>query len=502
MGEIRKQAISNTIITYFGFLLGAVNIYFFTSNHTFTPAEFGLTRVMLDLAMNLSALSTAFGFLSVLFKFFPYYYDYLPFKKIDLLAFVVLFCVICFGILTWISFVNKPFVIKKFAAHSPTIIVYYRWLFIMAFSLMLYSIMDAWLVCFKDSRFGSFLREVLYRCFLIGLIMLYFFHFITFNTFIKLYTLLYFVLFLITFIYLGYQKRLVFYFRFSKVTKRLKKPIITLQGYAISGTIIATLAQTVEAITIAAVVGISEAGIYTLASYVSNIVQVSQRSIMGISAISLSHAWKDKNTKEVFRIYKRTCINMLLFALFVFGNIILNINHLYLLIGIGHIYSTGFQVVFLLGLTRVIDAGTGVNDLIIGTSTKWAFQFYSMIILIALLIPFNYFLIKELGMVGSAYAQLISYCLYNIIRFEYIRRKFKMQPFTMKNGLGIMVAVIGFFVAYGLFSQREGWIWLLLRSFVYSFIFIACTVMLKLSEDAILFWNKGLALCSKYILRK
>ncbi|MFX8766575.1 hypothetical protein ABTM49_20510, partial [Acinetobacter baumannii] len=66
-------------------------------------------------------------------------------------------------------------------------------------------------------------------------------------------------------------------------------------------------------------------GVFTLAQYVANIIQVPQRSIQSVSVGVLSRAWKDKNMKEIFRIYQRSCINLLIFSLFIFGNVWLNI---------------------------------------------------------------------------------------------------------------------------------------------------------------------------------
>ncbi|MFX9680546.1 hypothetical protein ABTP05_19430, partial [Acinetobacter baumannii] len=83
-------------------------------------------------------------------------------------------------------------------------------------------------------------------------------------------------------------------------------------------------------------------------------------------------------------------------------------------------------VIFILGMVRIVDAATGLNAMVINTSTFWRFDFYSGIVLLAFRLPLTYFLIKNYGIIGSATAELIAYTIYNIIRSEFLRRKFDM----------------------------------------------------------------------------
>ena len=44
--------------------------------------------------------------------------------------------------------------------------------------------------------------------------------------------------------------------------------------------------------------------------------------------------------------------------------------------------AQGLCVVFILGIAKIIDAGTGVNSVIIATSTLWKFEFYTGVVLL------------------------------------------------------------------------------------------------------------------------
>jgi hypothetical protein len=58
MATIRKQSIYSSIYIYAGFAIGAFNVLFLFPKF-FTPEEFGLTRILMDIALILSMICTA-----------------------------------------------------------------------------------------------------------------------------------------------------------------------------------------------------------------------------------------------------------------------------------------------------------------------------------------------------------------------------------------------------------------------------------------------------------
>jgi len=164
-----------------------------------------------------------------------------------------------------------------------------------------------------------------------------------------------------------------------------------MQALIFGGTLIASVAATIDSFIIAKFMGLTVVAVYGLSQYAANLVQVPQRSIQSISAGVLSRAWKDKNMGEIERIYQRSCINLLLIALFIFGNLWLNVYQGIQVLHIQKEYEGGMGVIFILGMVRIIDAGTGLNNMVINTSTYWKFDFYSGVILLALRLPLTYF---------------------------------------------------------------------------------------------------------------
>ena len=132
------------------------------------------------------------------------------------------------------------------------------------------------------------------------------------------------------------------------------------------------------------------------------------------------------------RIYQRSSINQLLFATGLFLLIALNYREAILSFDLKPSYLAGFNAFLFLGITRIIDMGTGVNAQIIGTSTYWKFELISGVILLLFMLPLTYFFTIEFGIIGPAIANLISIAIYNMIRIFFLWKTFRMLGSTFK----------------------------------------------------------------------
>lgn len=483
MATIRKQAIISSILLYIGFLVGAVNIYLFTKNGSFTKEEFGLTRVFMDFAQNFYAFGSL-GFIQVMYKFYPYYKDNLPDNKNDLLGRALLTALTGFVVVLTCGLVFEPLVIKKFIEGSKLFLDYYYWVFPFAFGLLIFSVMEGFMWCIHKSVLSNFLKETMFRLLTTLLIVLFCCRVIDFKTFMHLYSFLYILLFLVLLIYLVQSGNFHLSFKPSLVSKKFGRKMFAMQSLIFTSTIVQTLGQSISSLLLASKRGIGVAGIFTLAQYMANLVQVPQRSLQSAGTAILAEAWKRKDYTEIQRIYQRSCINMFLFAAFIFGNLALNAEAAIVKLNIQESYLAGIQVMLIIGFARLIDAGTGLNNIIIGTSNFWRFELFSGMILLALIIPLNYFLIGRFGMIGSAYAEVISYTIFNFIRFEFLRRKFGMQPFNIKMVYAIVLSAIAFAAAYFLFKSYNGWVAMIARGIIFSGILIGGIFWLRITPDA------------------
>lgn len=483
MAGIRKQAIISSILVYMGTLIGAVNTYFFVKNGSFTEIQYGLTRFYSDLGQNFFIFASL-GVIPVLYKFFPYFADNLGKKENDLFGRSLMKSLFGFAAVLIAAVILEPLFIRKFSNRSPLALDYYFWVLPYALGMLLFSLLEGYAWALQKTIVSNFLRETGMRIFTLIFILLYYFGLISFHVFMILFSMLYLLIGLCLLIYLVKTGQLHITFRKSRVSRKYGKKMQSMQILVFGGIIITTLGQTIDGFIIASLLGLGPTGIYTLALYASNLIQIPQRSIQSIATGVLSRKWKDKELTDIARIYQRSSINLLILSLFLFGNMWLNIRDGLDVLNIQDQYAAGIPLVLIFGIIRIIDGGTGVNSQIIGTSTFWRFEFLSGVIMLALRIPLSYIFIKEFGIVGSAYSDLISLGIYNYIRFEFLRRKFKMQPFTKETVFSLILAFAAFFIAYFAGGNLGGWTAIILRSVLFSGIMIAGVFALKLTPDA------------------
>lgn len=482
MGDIRKQSISSSLLIYIGFAFGALNTYLFTKQGFFDPSQYGLTQAMVS--MNQVFYSFAcLGMVSVMSRFYPYYYDSLKKNENDLLALAFTIAMAGFVLLVIGGIVLKPLFIQKFLKKSPQLVDYYFWLFPFTLFFLIFSILEAHSAIFKRTVFPNFLKEGVVRMCTTLLIFLYIVKVISFDLFIKMFALIYGVTALALFLYLKKYGEVKFVFKVSAITRKKGKEIAQFVGYVFMGIVIFTLAQQVDSISIASQRGEAQLGIYSLSLYIATVVQVPQRGMVSIATPYMAQAWKDANYAEIQRIYFRSSINLLIISLFIFCNIWLNLDEAYKLFRFDKAYETGKYVILILGITKIIDMGTGVNSQLLYTSPSWRFEFYAGVVLLALALPLNYLLVNYFGIMGAAYSNIISITIYNAIRILFIFKKYGMQPFNLNTIWAIACAVVAYFAIYYLGGNFHGWFGMIGKSLLFSLLFIGMIYIFNLTPD-------------------
>lgn len=468
-----------------------LNVYFFTKEGLFTTEQYGLTQVFIAISTMMQALAT-FGMPSFIFKFYPYYNHHLPDHKNDILSLSLIVGFIGFLLVSVGGWLFKDLVIRKYSANAPQLVNYYFWIFPMGMGLTVYTILEAYTQSIRKPVLTNFLREVQWRLWTTLLIVLFVFNVITdFGLFLKLYVFGYPLIAVGLIVYLVSKGKFHLHFSISKVTRRFSKKIISFCLFVYSGMLVFTLSGVFDTIVIASVLenGLEKAAIFMLAQTLTSIIQAPQRGVVAASIAHLSQAWKDKDLSLLQKIYQRSSINLLLFAAGIFALIALNYTEAIYTLQLKPEYALGFSAFLFMGLTRVIDLGTGLNAQIIGTSNYWKFELISGVILLILMLPLTYILAKQYGIIGPAVATLVSVTLYNLIRLAFLYRKFKLQPFTMASLYVAIIVGVVYLICYFAFRNLHGFAGLFLRSMLFILLYGGSVMYFKLSPDLHPVWN-------------
>jgi O-antigen/teichoic acid export membrane protein len=444
MGIIQKQGVKSSFFIMIGFLIGAVNLLvlfplFFSKN------DQGLVRAMLDIGATLSVFCTL-GTLPVIYNFYPFYNHYLGPKKNELPFITLIINLIGFGILLIIGWQQKDFIIRKLGK-SPSLAQYFNYVYPYAFFLLIFYWLEAFAWGLRKGVYSNFLRETLIRILTTLLIIAFGLKYIDLTVFLTLFSLLYVIPSLLLLINLIQSKQFSFKsLQISSVTRRLKGKMFSFALFVFAGQFFNLLARTNDTFLIVGLRGLNDAAIFAIATYVSAILEIPQRSLNSISIPVLATSWKNKDFANIKHIYHKSVSNLLAIGLLLFGLIWLNTDNLVNFLNwVSNKEAGGYdaisKLIFILGLAKLIDLATGVNSQIIGTSNFWKFDFFTNLFYILLSLPLNYYLIKNYNLEGLAYSNLIALCLYNSIRFLFLYKKFKLQPYTYKHGLFLVLSI-------------------------------------------------------------
>lgn len=485
MGIIRNQSIKSSIITYIGFAIGG--IYTILMAKMVDPNLAGLTRFFISVAFIMFAFSNL-GSVTMMNKFYPYYRDQLPAQKRDIFGLVLMLCGIGFVLSAIAAVLMQDLVVRKFGTRSIYVVHYYYYLLPFAFFYIFFTAFENFSNNQYRSIFPIFLKEVGLRVLNMTLFTLLITGLVGVSGYVYGYTFVYGILLIALIIYLYSKRELIFTFRISKITRRLRYKLISFNALIYLSAVFAVVAQNIDNLAISSVKGLDYGYVFEVATYISTVILIPQRSIIAIAIPVLAKAWKDRNIPSIQSIYTRSSTTMFTYALLLFGLIWLNLDAVYSILAFPDIYNLGKPVIFYLGIMRIVEMSFGVNSQIIGTSNYWRFELFSTFIQFCLMIPTNVIFLKMFGIEGSAIANLLSVTVFNLIRFIFLYYKFGIHPYSMKTVYILLTGLVAYFLCY-LIHIGNPYLSVIVRSLLFSTIFLGVIVAMRLSQDVSEAWG-------------
>jgi len=285
-----------------------------------------------------------------------------------------------------------------------------------------------------------FLNNIAIRLIWIVEILMYHYGWIDFESFIFLFVLANAFGVLVLMVYLLAIGEMKLSFQFFSLRRKVFKVVLKYGLYTIVAGISTLLVKRIDIIMITFLMDLSSTSVYSIAFYISSVIAVPSRSIGRIARPIVSEQWRKKKMDDMLDFYKKSSINALLAGGFVFLCIWGNIDDIFLMLPAE--YAAGKWAVLFLSLAVLYNMITGINGVIILNSNYYMYDGYASIALSVLTIATNLIFIPMYGVLGAALATLISIVSYHTYKFVLILVKMKMQPFTGKTILGILVTVV------------------------------------------------------------
>lgn len=426
MGIVIRQSFYNSIFSYIGAGIGLLNVGIIMPN-LFSTSQVGLINLLLALSAIFAQFGTL-GFTNVITRDFTFFRDkensHSGFASLILLIAIIGFC-----ISIAIFFGGQDYFLKRKLEENELLNQFYLFIVPLIGFGILYSLFDVYTSVLYKSVLGVFLKEVLLRIINLALLYLFFRKVIDFNLFVIGYTLAFGVPSILLIFYLSITGH--FKMTTIKISAAKLKSMIHLAFYSQISALIGIVILNVDKVIIQKLINLSQTGVYSIAFLFGFIVILPGKSIGKITSVFIAESWKETNYTRLSEIYKKTCQTMLFLASIAFLLICTNMDLIFHILPAE--YEGGRIVVYLIGLSSVIEMSTGMSGTIIATSSH--FRQYSLIygIYLIVYVVLCLLLIPQYSIVGAAISNVVCVFLFNLLRHIYIWQYMGMQPFEKKN---------------------------------------------------------------------
>ena len=271
--------------------------------------------------------------------------------------------------------------------------------------------------------------------------------------------------------------------RLKTLDKALKKEMAVFAGYGILGTLGMVLALQIDIFMVGSLLDELKTGVFVIAVNLAALLEIPVRSINRIASPIVAENWEKENLIQIDDLYKKSSDSLLSFGIGFFLCIVILLDPLFDLMPNSSEIALGKPVVIFYCLAKIINMATSINGAIIGFSKYFRFNLYFILILGALNISMNLWLIPKYGLNGAAIATLISLGSYNILRSGFLWWKLKMHPFSSNTMKLLIIAFIVYLIGYFLPDFESAISNILYQGFIIAAIYTFVVLRLNISPD-------------------
>ena len=443
MGIVVRQSIKGTIMNYIGVAVGFITTFFVMTKYL-TQEEVGLTRVMADAAILLSGLASLGTNTSAL-RYYPYFRDGES-RDHGFFGWTLIVPMVGFIIITILFFFFKDVIINMFEGKSSLFVDYIYLVIPMAFFMMYMTVFETNANILMRIVVPKMVREVGVRVFTLLDYVLYITGVINLDWMVIGLCLTYIVATLLNIIYLLCLSKISFKIEPGYVSKWLRRDFMFYTMFLTVAAVIGNIIPSLNTFFISAQLGLAITGVYTIASYMANLVEIPYRSVSAISRPIISQAMKDNDNQRAAEICKSVSLHQLIVGAFVFFVIWINIDLFFEMLPNGEKYVDGKWVFFLLGLAKLVNSSLNIGVTVLSYSRWYYLQLIFTAILTVSAILLNNELIPLWGMTGAAWSSIISFSIYYILLLSLIMWKTKISPFSWKEIVVILIVIFMFVI--------------------------------------------------------
>jgi len=478
MGLVQRQGIKFSIVNWVGVMIGVFSTLFI---YPHALEEYGLLRFILDTSTLLYPM-ISLGINSLSIRFFPQFED----KKTvhhGFLPFLLLWGLIGYAFFALLVLIFWPQILDFYTDRNALFRDYLWMILPVSFLALLNNILNQYAVNFKRIVIPSLLLDFSQKIALPLLIIAYWLHWI------PLYVMVYGVLVYLSLTTLGFIGYVLYLQAwrwrpdFSFIDRKLFKSMV---DYALFGVICGAgylLVSRLDGWAVSTFVSLKNNGIYSISAFIANVMEVPARAMVGISVPLIAKHWHDGNTAEIEVLYSKVSINLLLIGLLLFGAFWVSAEPFFKIIANGDILISGKMVILLLGIAKLVDMATGLNNYVLSYSRYFKYCYLQIGLPAVLSVGLSLWLVPLWGIVGAATAMLCSTVFYNLMSLGLNWHFFRIQPFSAATWKALALAVLAYGLVWLLPAPGNPWLAIFVKSGLFVLFFTFGALWGGLSSD-------------------
>lgn len=479
MGIIRKQTIAGTVYTYLGVLIG------FLTTGIIMPRILSTDQVgLLNLLIAYSGLLATFanaGTMGATIRDFAFYRD--DDKEHNGFLFNILIinlggAVLCAAV----YFIFRDMLAEASVEKSAIFAHYMFYLIPFTLAVQFFNVFDVYHRVLYLAVRPTMLKEFLQRALILVALGVYWFFGIDFDYMVLMYFLAVLIPTVLLVTSLIGTKQLHLRPNKAFLTPERKKSLLSVCSYGIVTTVSGMLLYNIDTIMVNHYLGVSQAGIYSIAFFFGTLVVMPSRMLKKIAGTVISESWVKGDMSTVQSVYTKSSITQSAIGVFLLLGMWVNIDNIYEILPAE--YAAGAYVILFIGLANLIDMTTGVAGVILSISEAYRYYTLFALVLIASAVGFNIILIPIWGLAGAAIAAMFSLLIFGAIQMQFLWSRYRLQPFIGKHLLLVITAALAYLAAWLVPVITPFYVDLFVRSTVLTVVFAGLMYILEVSEDA------------------
>lgn len=488
MGLVARQSFKAGIVTYLATLIGVLNILFIFPL-TLTISQLGEIQLVLTFATTLGTI-ILFGGPLVLTNFYPKLKEN-KVKTSALLGLLILIPVFVMAIVMLSSIFLHDYAITYFSKAQGNIAEVAFW------STLILSLLTAHFTLFVSisALFGRIAVPSVFT----NLIKLYlpllsfalFYQVITYVQLFQLLVLFYIIILVLIGIYTYKIGDFEIRFNLKTLINELPlKSIFTYSGINILAGIAYSLANQVDMLMLASMMNTYATGLYVWSLFIANAIIIPLGLISNVVGPIIAENWSKSNTAEIQKVYTQSASTLLTLGVTLFAVFFLSIDDLFAIMPKGQEFQKAKWLVFLLGISKLIDMSFGINHIILTYSAQYKLNMYFIVLSAGVNIVLNFLLIPIYGLIGCGIATLVSLILFNVCKWGYLFLRYKLNPFNQNFFKNLGIGALLFLILY-MVPRFNYWLFnILIFSGGYFLFYLSIVHYLKLAPELSNFISK------------